>query len=69
MAGRMIIEGWLRGAALIDGDSEGIDVGQSVAYDLPLGIELGWDDRCRHLPYSWLAGRLMHRQKRTSRGG
>jgi len=35
------IDGWLLGTVLIDGDSEGIDEGQSVTDGASLGIELG----------------------------
>ena len=34
-------DGWLIGAVLIDGDSEGIDDGQSVLDGASLGIEFG----------------------------
>jgi len=34
-------EGWLRGAALINGNSDGIDVGNSVKDGDSLGIKFG----------------------------
>ena len=37
-------EGWLLGAVLLDGDSEGIDVGQTVAEGASLTLKLGKDD-------------------------
>mmetsp|Transcript_11842 Transcript_11842/g.25957 ORF Transcript_11842/g.25957 Transcript_11842/m.25957 type:complete len:90 (+) Transcript_11842:125-394(+) len=37
-------EGWLLGGVLIDGDSDGIDVGKSVTDRSLLGFELGCDD-------------------------
>ena len=43
-------EGWLLGAAVIDGDSEGVDEAQSVIGVNPLGIELGWVDDCVEYP-------------------
>ena len=37
-------EGWPLGAVLLDGDSEGIDVGQTVAEGASLTLKLGKDD-------------------------
>ena len=39
-----VIEGCLLGAALIDGDSDGIDVGQSETDGAWLGFEFGSND-------------------------